>query len=87
MVRKVQIGKLITGKISEKDLKLEDIAKQLEIPEPVLSLMLKNDDLGCNVLFRMSQILDYDFFQHYSFYLTNHPVSKNGYDKVIIKKN
>jgi len=87
MVRKVQIGKVITGKISEKDLKMEDIARQLEIPEPVLSLMLKNDDLGCNVLFRMSQILDYDFFRHYSFYLNNHSVSQNGYDKAVIKKN
>jgi predicted transcriptional regulator len=78
MVRNIQIGKFISGKISDKNLQMEDVAKQLDIPESVLSLMLKNDDLGCNVLFKICKILDYDFFGHYSYHLNNHPFSGKG---------
>ena len=86
MVRKIQIGKLISGKISEKEIQMEDIAKKLEIPEPVLSLMLKNDDIGCNILFKLSQILEYDFFRHYSHYLKHDHFSENGNDMSTLKK-
>ena len=86
MVRNIQIGKLISGKISEKKLQMEDVAKQLEIPESVLSLMLKNDDLGCNVLFKMCKILDYDFFRYYSYHLNHHTITDNGNEKKEIRK-
>ena len=78
MTRNILIGKLISEKIAERKLQMEALAKQLEIPEPVLSLMLKNDDLGCNVLFKLSRILEYDFFRYYSRHLKHSLISENG---------
>lgn len=80
MTSNIQIGKIIEIKMSEKEFRMERLAKQLDIPEQVLSLMLKNDDLGCNVLFRISKILDYDFFSLYSWHL-NHVVDPGGGDE------
>jgi hypothetical protein len=86
MISKLYIGKIISEKLTEKDISKKDIAKQLDIPESILSLMLKNDDLGCNVLFKICHILDHDFFRYYSNQLTNPDYFKNGSDKSEKKK-
>jgi plasmid maintenance system antidote protein VapI len=82
MTSKLHIGKIISEQLAEKNISNRDIAKQLDIPESIFSLMLKNHDLGCNILFKISKILDHDFFQYYSNYLTYPNPSKNGFDKV-----
>jgi plasmid maintenance system antidote protein VapI len=72
MIRKLHIGKIISEKIIEKDISYTEIAGRLHIPESIFTLMMKNDDLGCNILFRLSQILDHDFFHYYSRHLKEH---------------
>lgn len=86
MISKLHIGKIISELMIEKNISHKDIAKQLDVPEPILSLMLKNDDLGCNILFKLSKILDYDFFRHYSNHLIYPDYSKNGFDKNVKKE-
>jgi hypothetical protein len=74
MVRNVHIGKVITGTLADREVSIESLATKIDMPENILSLMLKNDDLGCNVLFKISKALEYDFFGYYSFHL-NHTIS------------
>ena len=81
MVRNIRIGKVISGTLSERNITLDDLAKKVEIPERILSLMLKNDDLGCNVLYKISSVLEYDFFRYYSFQL----IQNNNSDRTMVK--
>lgn len=69
MVNNIHIGKVISGTMAEKAITIESLATKIDMPESILSLMLKNDDLGCNILFKISKALDYDFFQYYSVHL------------------
>jgi hypothetical protein len=85
MISKVHIGRIISERLIEKDISHKDIAKQLDIPESIFSLMIKNDDLGCNLLFKISKILDHDFFRHYSKNLNYPGYSQNGFN--IVKKD
>jgi hypothetical protein len=81
MISKLHIGKIISERLIEKDISHKDISKQLDIPESIFDLMLRNDDLGCNILFKISKILDHDFFHHYSNHLTCPDSSRNGFGK------
>jgi hypothetical protein len=81
MIRKLHIGKIISEIMIEKDISHKDISNQLDIPESIFGLMIKNDDLGCNVLFKISKILDHDFFIHYSNHLHYPGYSENGFGK------
>ena len=86
MIRKLHIGKIISEKMIEKNISHKDISIQLDIPESIFSLMIKNDDLGCNVLFKISKILDHDFFHHFSNHLHYPGYSQNGFDILESKK-
>ena len=82
MVNKVHIGKVITGTLEERDLSIKSLASKVDVPESMLSNMLKNDDIACNVLYKISQALEYDFFRYYSFHL----IHTTSADKVLLKK-
>jgi hypothetical protein len=82
MVRHVHIGKVISGTLAERELTVESLATKVEVPENILSLMLKNDDLGCNILYKISKALEYDFFRFYSFHL----IHTTAADKTLQKK-
>jgi len=69
MVSNIHIGKVISGTMAEKEITVESLATKIDMPESILSLMLKNDDLGCNILFKISKALEYDFFHYYSVHL------------------
>ena len=86
MIGKLHIGKIISEIMVKKNCSHKEIAEQLGIPEPIFDLMLRNDDLGCNILFRISKILDHDFFRHYSNHLTYSDFAPNGFDKSEKKK-
>lgn len=66
MERTIHIGKVISGTLADRDISIEFLANKVDVPERILSLMLKNDDLGCNILYRISNALEYDFFRYYS---------------------
>ena len=82
MIQKLHIGKIISEILSQKEVSHQDIARRLDIPESIFALMLKNDDVGCNILFRISKILDHDFFHHYSKQLKFPDSSVNGFDNL-----
>ena len=82
MVKNVHIGKVISGTLEERELSVKTLATKVDVPESILSLMLKNDDLGCNVLYKISQALEYDFFRYYSFHL----IHTTSADKGLLKK-
>ncbi|MEI6899280.1 MAG: hypothetical protein WCL00_05340 [Bacteroidota bacterium] len=70
MDRAIHIGKVISWTLADRNISIEFLANKVDVPERILSLMLKNDDLGCNILYRISHALDYDFFRYYSTQLT-----------------
>ena len=78
----IHIGKVITGTLEERDVSLEHLASKVDVPESVLSAMLTNDDIACDVLYKISKALEYDFFRYYSFHL----IHTTSADKELLKK-
>jgi hypothetical protein len=86
MVKNVHIGQVITGTLEERDLSIELLASKVDVPESILSNMLINDDIACNVLYKISKVLEYDFFRYYSFHLIHTTSADKGLLKKVRKK-
>jgi predicted transcriptional regulator len=63
---KLDIGKLVLQKLKEKERSIAWLAKKIPCDRSNLYKMLQKLHIPNNMLWRISKILDYDFFKHYS---------------------
>lgn len=63
----IHIGKLIAEVCKQKNYKFADVAKKMGISKQVFNAWLKKDDFEVKKLLTISEILDYDFLQHFSY--------------------
>ncbi len=82
MANKVHIGKIIANRLEDQQTTVQSLAVKMDIPVPVLSSILSKEDIECNILYRISEALEYDFFRYYSFHLI-HTISN---EQIYIKK-
>lgn len=66
MAIEVHIGKLIKQQMDEQGRRAVWLAKQLNCDRSNVYKIYRSASLDANRLLRISQILQYDFFQHYS---------------------
>ena len=66
MTNDLHIGKVIKQKLKEQDRSIAWLAKQLSYDRGNLSRILQYTDIHSSVLRRITKILNYDFFKHFS---------------------
>jgi lambda repressor-like predicted transcriptional regulator len=71
----VRIGHLIEEKLKEKERSVAWLAKKVGYTSSNIYKALKYEYIHTELLLRISNILEYDFFTHYSGLLCNHKES------------
>ncbi|MDR2292597.1 MAG: XRE family transcriptional regulator [Prevotellaceae bacterium] len=71
MKHEIHIGQLICSKLKENGRSISWLAKKVYCDRSNLRKMLKNNHVYCELLLRISIVLDYDFFAHYSSLIHN----------------
>ena len=66
MAKEVHIGKLIKQQMDEQGRRAVWLAKQLNCDRSNIYKIYRCKTIDANRLLKISQILQYDFFQHYS---------------------
>jgi len=66
MHHKIDIGVLINQKLKEKERSVAWLAKKIPCDRSNLYRMLQKPNISDHLLWRISKILEYDFFKHYS---------------------
>jgi len=66
MSEKIPIGELIKQKLKDNDRHISWLAKKVNCDRSNLYKKLKNNNIEINLLFRISEILQEDFFAYYS---------------------
>ncbi|MDR0419950.1 MAG: XRE family transcriptional regulator [Prevotellaceae bacterium] len=66
MKHEMHIGQLICEKLAENGHSISWLAKKVYCDRSNLRKMLKNNNIHCDLLLRISTVLNYDFFAHYS---------------------
>ncbi len=62
----ISIGQLIQAKLNEKGRTVVWLSRQIPCSRQNLYKVFKKDCIDTEMLMRISQILEYDFFQYYS---------------------
>lgn len=67
----IPIGKLIQEKLEEKGLTVVWLSKSVPCSRANIYKIFSKNSIDTDVLYRISHIMDFDFFQYYSQHLNN----------------
>ena len=62
----IHIGKIIKRRMYDKGLTTTQLAKQINRSREATRCILLRDSINTDMLIRISEVLDYDFFHEYS---------------------
>ena len=65
-MNKIHIGDIIKQKLKEKERSITWLANKMGYTRSSIGKMLKQEHIHAELLLRISHILEYDFFVHYS---------------------
>lgn len=80
----VHIGNLISKVLEEKDISVTELAKQLHTDKSNMYKILHKAHIDTELLYRISQILDHNFFLEYCQY-ENNSATNNEMELAVIK--
>jgi predicted DNA-binding protein YlxM (UPF0122 family) len=63
---KIHIGEIIKSKLDRSDMSIVGFAKKLNTSRNNVYDIIGRTSIDTDMLYKIGQILDYDFFQHYS---------------------
>ena len=81
MYKQIHIGKLITDRMAEQGMELDELSKKLGSSVRITGTLLNNEDINCRLLLKISKILEYDFFRIYSMNLLFYAPPTMGFRK------
>ena len=64
-IKNYHIGKTVKSIVKQRNTSLASLAAELGVSRQVLNNWLNKDDMPVKVLFTISQIIDYDFFNDF----------------------
>ncbi len=73
----MRLGEKIKEVFEAKGIKLIDFADQIGTVRQNVYRLFERDSLDSDLLYKISQVLDYDFFQHYQVSPANKPSTSN----------
>ena len=76
MKNEVHIGSLIKSKMEEQGRRTSWLARQLACDRTNIYKLYSRPTVDAALLLKISQLLDYDFFQHYSQQVTENKAKK-----------